>query len=130
MIAGATVVELYPPRVERADVLVEGGAVAQVGGAMPEGVGRLDAPGCYVMPAFCNAHTHLYMSLTRGMPPPPSRPMTLADVPTIGELEILCFPAPWSPDTYRNELLHNRFGSYWVMEPLAIARPKLPNIGR
>ena len=45
------------------------------------------------------------------------RPMTLADVPTIGELEILCFPAPWSPDTYRNELLHNRFGSYWVLRP-------------
>lgn len=49
------------------------------------------------------------------------RPMTLADVPIIGELEILCFPAPWSPDTYRNELLHNRFGSYWVMEPMAAA---------
>jgi ribosomal-protein-alanine N-acetyltransferase len=45
------------------------------------------------------------------------RPMTLADVPTVGELEILCFPTPWSPDTYRNELLHNRFGRYWVLAP-------------
>jgi len=78
-ITGATVVELYPARAERADVLVEDGVVTQVGGAIPEGVARLDASGCYVMPAFCNAHTHLYMSLTRGMPPPPSRPMTLAD---------------------------------------------------
>jgi ribosomal-protein-alanine N-acetyltransferase len=43
--------------------------------------------------------------------------MTLADVPAVGELELLCFPAPWSPDTYRNELLHNRFGSYWVLAP-------------
>lgn len=45
------------------------------------------------------------------------RPMILADVPVVGELEILCFPAPWSPDTYRNELLHNRFGHYWVLAP-------------
>jgi ribosomal-protein-alanine N-acetyltransferase len=45
-------------------------------------------------------------------------PMTLGDVPTIGELEVLCFPAPWSPETYRNELLHNRFGNYWVLRPL------------
>jgi ribosomal-protein-alanine N-acetyltransferase len=45
-------------------------------------------------------------------------PMTLGDVPTIGELELLCFPAPWSPETYRNELLHNRFGNYWVLRPL------------
>jgi ribosomal-protein-alanine N-acetyltransferase len=43
--------------------------------------------------------------------------MTLADVPTVGDLEILCFPVPWSPDTYRNELLHNRFGHYWVLSP-------------
>jgi ribosomal-protein-alanine N-acetyltransferase len=45
--------------------------------------------------------------------------MTLADVPAVGELELLCFPAPWSPDTYRNELLHNRFGQYWVLTPAA-----------
>ena len=56
------------------------------------------------------------------------RPMTLADVPAIGELEILCFPAPWSPDTYRNELLHNRFGHYWVMEPMATSELALPPI--
>ncbi len=44
-------------------------------------------------------------------------PMQLDDVPAIGKLEILCFPAPWSPDTYRNELLHNQFGHYWVLRP-------------
>lgn len=45
------------------------------------------------------------------------RPMTLADVPIVGELEVLCFPAPWSLDTYRNELLHNRYGHYYVLAP-------------
>ena len=44
-------------------------------------------------------------------------PMTLGDVPIVGELELLCFSAPWSPDTYRNELLHNRFSNYWVLRP-------------
>lgn len=43
--------------------------------------------------------------------------MTLDDVQGVGELEVLCFSAPWSPDTYRNELLHNRFGNYWVLRP-------------
>jgi [ribosomal protein S18]-alanine N-acetyltransferase len=52
------------------------------------------------------------------------RPMTLADVPFVGELEPLCFPAPWSPDTYRKELLHNRFGHYWVLAPEIEAGPE------
>lgn len=44
-------------------------------------------------------------------------PMTLGDVPTVAELEVMCFTAPWSADTYRNELLHNRFSKYWVLRP-------------
>ena len=28
-----------------------------------------------------------------------------------------CFTAPWSSDTYRNELLHNRNSKYWVLRP-------------
>ncbi len=40
------------------------------------------------------------------------------------------FPAPWSPDTYRNEILHNRFGHYWVLTPAsgATAESALPPI--
>lgn len=55
-------------------------------------------------------------------------PMTLGDVPAIGELELRCFPAPWSPETYRNELLHNRFGSYWVLRPQPDAGTTRPPI--
>ena len=54
-------------------------------------------------------------------------PMTLDDVPIVGELELLCFSAPWSPDTYRNELLHNRFSNYWVLRP-AETRGSVPSI--
>jgi cytosine/adenosine deaminase-related metal-dependent hydrolase len=46
---------------------------------MPEGLPRIDVSGCVVTPAFTVAHTHLYMSLTCGMPPPPKPPRTLTD---------------------------------------------------
>ncbi len=80
ILAGGTLVELHPPRTSQADLLIRGEVVAQVGGAMPEGVPRIDVSGCLVTPAFTVAHTHLYMSLTCGMPPPPSTPRTLTDV--------------------------------------------------
>jgi cytosine/adenosine deaminase-related metal-dependent hydrolase len=79
ILAGGTLVELHPPRMGVADILVRGSKVAQVGGQMPEGVARVDVSGCVVSPAFAIAHTHLYLSLTCGMPPPPSPPRTLTD---------------------------------------------------
>ncbi|MCA9585271.1 MAG: amidohydrolase family protein [Myxococcales bacterium] len=80
VISGGTLVELHPPRMGKADVLIAGGSIVQVGGDMPGGIPHVDASGCFVTPAFTNAHTHLYMSLSCGMPPPPSQPRTLADV--------------------------------------------------
>ncbi len=80
VLAGGTLVELHPPRMGVADVLVRGEHVVQVGGTMPEGATRIDVSGCVVTPAFTVAHTHLYMSLTCGMPPPPTTPRTLTDV--------------------------------------------------
>lgn len=79
VLAGGTLVELHPPRMGQADLLIRGDAIAQVGGEMPPNAPRLDVGGCIVTPAFVVAHTHLYMSLTCGMPPPPSPPRTLAD---------------------------------------------------
>ncbi|MBS2011776.1 MAG: amidohydrolase family protein [Deltaproteobacteria bacterium] len=79
VLAGGTLVEVHPPRVGQADVLVVGDAVVQVGGPMPEGAPRIDISGCVLTPAFAVAHTHLYMSLACGMPPPPTAPRTLTD---------------------------------------------------
>lgn len=45
------------------------------------------------------------------------QPMSIHDIPYIEELEQRCFAAPWSGDTYRHELMHNRLCSYWVMRP-------------
>ncbi|MDB4935830.1 MAG: hypothetical protein JWP87_2802 [Labilithrix sp.] len=80
VLAGGTLVEVHPPRMGVADVLVRGETIVQVGGQMPEGLPRVDVGGCILTPAFTVAHTHLYMSLTCGMPPPPSTPRTLTDV--------------------------------------------------
>jgi cytosine/adenosine deaminase-related metal-dependent hydrolase len=79
ILGGGTLVEVHPPRMSQADVLVRGDAVVQVGGTMPERATRIDVSGCLVTPAFAVAHTHLYMSLTCGMPPPPETPRTLTD---------------------------------------------------
>jgi cytosine/adenosine deaminase-related metal-dependent hydrolase len=79
VLAGGVLLELHPPRLGRADVVVRQGAIVQVGGNIPEGVPRVDVSGCIVTPAFVVAHTHLYRSMTCGMPPPASPPRTLAD---------------------------------------------------
>ncbi|MBW7884560.1 MAG: ribosomal protein S18-alanine N-acetyltransferase [Caldilineaceae bacterium] len=50
-------------------------------------------------------------------PPTEFSPMTLDDVPVVGQMEKLCFSAPWSADTYRNELAYNRRAHYWVLRP-------------
>jgi ribosomal-protein-alanine N-acetyltransferase len=44
------------------------------------------------------------------------RAMTLADIPTIVEMEQEAFTTPWSPEAFTNELLNNMFARYMVME--------------
>lgn len=52
-------------------------------------------------------------------------PMTLDDVPHVSEIEKVSFSAPWSAETYRHELRHNRRSFYWVLRP----QPGQPNEG-
>lgn len=79
VLTGGTLVELHPARLNQGDVLIRGEHIVQIGGTMPEHATRIDVSGCMVTPAFTVAHTHLYMSLTCGMPAPPAEPKTLAD---------------------------------------------------
>ncbi len=44
-------------------------------------------------------------------------PMTLDDVPQVSEIEKVSFSAPWSAETYRHELHHNRRSFYLVLRP-------------
>lgn len=47
---------------------------------------------------------------------PVFRPMVLADVPHIVAIEREAFTAPWSAEAFINELKHNHFARYTVME--------------
>ncbi len=49
------------------DVYVEGNVIREIGNIEKSADLTIDARNCFVMPAFCNAHTHLAMSLFRGM---------------------------------------------------------------
>ena len=55
-------------------------------------------------------------------------PMRVQDISYIELLEQACFPSPWSGDTYRNELAHNRLSSYWVLRPAPGEADELPPI--
>jgi len=44
------------------------------------------------------------------------RLMNLNDVETIVEIEREAFTAPWSAEAFRNELTHNLFAKYMIME--------------
>lgn len=43
------------------------------------------------------------------------REMRLSDIARICEIERECFPAPWTAEAFRNELLYNQFAHYVVM---------------
>ncbi len=60
---GIVVSSLDPVRVDRRDVHVVAGRVAQEGGGAVR-----DCSGCLVVPGNVCAHTHLYSALARGMP--------------------------------------------------------------
>lgn len=79
VLAGGTLIEFHPPRMGQADVVLRGAQIAQVGGPIAENLPRVDVSGCVITPAFVVAHTHMYLSLTCGMPPPASTPRTLTD---------------------------------------------------
>ncbi len=79
VLAGGTLAELHPARMGQADIVVKNDVIAQVGGTVPESLPRVDVTGCIVTPAFVVAHTHLYMTLAAGMPPPATPPRTLTD---------------------------------------------------
>jgi putative selenium metabolism protein SsnA len=70
LLAGGHVVRsLDPPQVEKADLLVADGRVAE---PAPDGgdggTERLDCSGCLIVPGNVCGHTHAYSALARGMP--------------------------------------------------------------
>ena len=92
LLRNATVLDYYPvdlaadpaPRVERADLRLEGDRIVERGASLKPRPGDevLDLAGVTVMPGNINAHDHLYATLIGGMPLP-DRPLdTFTDILT------------------------------------------------
>jgi len=73
---------LSPPALERADVRITGGVIADVGpGLLPQKAEMVeDLAGKILMPGLVCAHTHLYSTLARGMPPPDQTPRNFLEI--------------------------------------------------
>ncbi|MSP61714.1 MAG: ssnA protein [Myxococcales bacterium] len=79
-LVNATLVELRPRRVRRADLLLDGEAIRTVGEPIPKGTRVIDCAGAIVLPGLVCAHTHLYAALARGMPPASPAPATFREI--------------------------------------------------
>ncbi len=77
LLSGATVATLDPPQIETVDLRIKGDRITERGNDLVarDGEEVVDLAGKLLMPGLVNAHTHLYRSLARGMPPvhPPAR---------------------------------------------------------
>lgn len=82
IVRGGVVATLDPPRVERADLRVDGGRLVERAPQIAPLPGEevLEAAGGLVLPGLVNAHTHLYSALARGMPAPAAPPRTFVEV--------------------------------------------------
>ena len=82
VLKNAILLDIFPPRVERADLRVEGGKilVRAKNLHLQEGEEAVDLAGAFVMPGMVNAHTHLYSSLARGMPGPARPPKNFLEI--------------------------------------------------
>ena len=78
----ATLVEFWPSRVERGDLLVEEGRIVRRGRdlAVPAGAEVVDLAGRPVLAGMVCAHTHLYSALSRGMPASERAPTNFAEI--------------------------------------------------
>jgi putative selenium metabolism protein SsnA len=82
LLKGARLATFDPPRLDEADLRIEGERIAERGPALATHAGEdvLELDGAVVMPGLVNAHTHLYSALARGMPAPASAPRSFVEI--------------------------------------------------
>jgi len=82
LLRGATLAAFDPPRVEVADLRIEGERITGRGrGLEPEpGEPVVDIEGALIVPGLVNAHTHLHRTLARGMPAKRLTPRTFVEI--------------------------------------------------
>jgi putative selenium metabolism protein SsnA len=82
LLQGARLATFDPPRVDQADLRIEGERIAERGQRLAPRSGEevLELEGAVVMPGLVNAHTHLYSALARGMPGPTTPPRNFVEI--------------------------------------------------
>jgi len=82
LLKNVTVVCLHPAAVTRADIRIEGDAIAAMGRALRPGPRESveDFGGRVLLPGQVCAHTHAYSALSRGMPGPRVAPRSFPDM--------------------------------------------------
>ena len=82
LLKDATLVELDPISIEKADLRIESGFISERGNQLEprEGDEIIDLASRFVIPGMVCAHTHLYSTLARGMPAPPRQPSNFKEI--------------------------------------------------
>ena len=82
LLKNATAVVLDPPSVTKTDIRISGGYIAERGKDLQRRNQEevVDLKNKFVMPGFVCAHTHLYSSLSRGMPSPGRPPKSFEGI--------------------------------------------------
>ncbi|MFQ5490796.1 MAG: amidohydrolase family protein [Phycisphaerae bacterium] len=82
VLTNALLVDIDPPRVEPAELRIDGGSIVERSASVTRGPGDeiVDCTGGVVLPGLVNGHTHLYSALAVGMPPPPQAPANFHEI--------------------------------------------------
>lgn len=83
LLKNSTLLTLSPPSIDQqTDLRIENGVITERGRNLRPGDGEEvhDFTGKYIMPGLPCAHTHMYSSLARGMPPPDEPPKNFPEV--------------------------------------------------
>ncbi len=82
LLKNSSVVSLFPVSLEMVDLRINGGNIEERGAALLPQPGEkvIDLKGKIVLPGLVNAHTHLYSSLSRGMPVPKTPPKNFLEI--------------------------------------------------
>ena len=82
LLKNTTCVTLQPLSILKTDLRIDRGLISEVGKnlSLKNGEEVVDLKGKIVIPGLVNAHTHLYSSLSRGMPVPKTPPKNFLDI--------------------------------------------------
>ncbi len=82
LLKNAEIINLDPPKIDEADIRIIDSIIADCGKNLrPKKSDEvIDLSGKYILPGLVNSHTHLYSTLSRGMPSPKKAPMNFIEI--------------------------------------------------